>query len=128
MTQLPQLLAEHLGDWRSGWSMGTFGAIAEFHQDEGEELQVDDTADLARATSRGGVRIKASRVNDIVPVAYETLSPRAHRWTQAVALCMPEATARRTARAVLTELGPDIEAVRPQDRDAALFDMGLSLP
>lgn len=128
MTQLQQLLAEHLRDWRSGWSMGTFGAVAEFHHDEGEEPQVDDAAGLARATTRGGVRIDADRVAEIVPVAYETLSPRAHRWTQAVAFCLPEDAARRTARTFLTELGPDAEAVRPQDRDAVLFDMGLSLP
>ncbi len=128
MTQLQHLLAEHLADWRSGWSMGTFGAIAEFHQDADEETLVDDSGGLVRATTRGGIRIEPGQIAEMVPVAYETLSPRAHRWTQAVALCLPETTARRAARTVLTELGPDGSAVRPQDRDAVLFDMGLSLP
>ena len=30
-----------------------------------------------------------------------------------------------SGRAVVTELGPDTEAVRPQDRKALLFDLGL---
>lgn len=45
-----------------------------------------------------------------------------------VALCLPERAARLNSRSVLTELGPDSDAIRPEDRDAILFDQGLSLP
>lgn len=128
MTTLTKLLADHLADWNTGWSMGTFGAIAEFHRDESEEAFADDTAGLACTTTRGGIRLDPARAEEIIPVAYETLSPRPHRWTQAVALCLPEAAARHESRAVLTELGPDREAIRPEHRAAVLFDMGLSLP
>lgn len=31
MSELEQLARRLLADWRTGWSMGTFGAIAEFH-------------------------------------------------------------------------------------------------
>ena len=125
---LERMLRRHLGDWRSGWSMGSFGAIAEFHQDEGEVAVIDEPAALTRATRRGAIRISRGRLADIVPLAYETLSPKRHRWTQALALCLPEDVARLNARAVLTELGPDDDAIRGIDRTGILFDMGLALP
>lgn len=128
MAELADMLSTHLKDPEAGWSMGTFGAIAEFHQDAGEVLLVDAPEMFCRATERGGVRIDPDRAADIVPVAYEALSPRAHRWSHAVALCLPEGDARRGARALLTELGPDEGAIRPGDRHGILFDMGLSLP
>lgn len=128
MTQLEQLLRHHLADRQSGWSMGSFGAIAEFHQDEGEFAVIDAPEQLARATRRGGIRIDAAGLADVVPVAYETSSPRRHRWSQAVALCLPEGKACRAARQVLTEIGPDDHAIRGIDRTGILFDMGLSLP
>ncbi|NVD40244.1 hypothetical protein HT585_15355 [Ensifer sp. HO-A22] len=128
MTELADMLSTHLKDPEAGWSMGTFGAIAEFHQDAGEALVVDAPAVLCRATERGGVWIDPARLTEIVPVAYEALSPRAHRWSHAVALCLPEGDARRKARAHLTDLGPDEAAIRSGDRGAILFDMGLSLP
>ena len=122
------LLRTHLADWQSGWSMGSFGALAEFHQDDGEVAVLDNAAELKRATRRGAIRIERRRMKDIVPVAYETLSPKRHRWSQALALCLPDAEARRARRTVLTELGPDDEAIRGVDRTGILFDMGLSLP
>jgi len=99
MSYLEQLLRHHLTDWRSGWSMGTFGAIAEFHQDDGEVAVIDDTHLLTRATRRGGIRVDRGTLSELVPVAYETLSPKRHRWSQAVALCLPEAKARQQERA-----------------------------
>ena len=128
MIDLEQLLRQHITDWQSGWSMGTFGAIAEFHQDDGEVAVIDDRFALARATKRGGMRLDRKRLADVVPVAYETLSPKRHRWSHAVALCLPEDVARRSMRTVLTELGPDDDAIRGIDRTGILFDMGLGLP
>lgn len=128
MNRLQNLLDQHLANWQSGWSMGSFGAIAEFHQDLGEIPVIDDPANLTRATRRGGIRIRPSALAHVVPVAYETLSPKRHRWSQAMALCLPEAMARRSARQVLTEIGPDDEAIRGIDRTGIVFDMGLSLP
>lgn len=128
MTDFAPVLRSHLADWRSGWSMGAFGAIAEFHQDEGEIAVVNEPAELMRATRRGAIRINRKLAGELVPVAYETLSPKRHRWSQAVALCLPEEAARRPAHNVLTELGPDDGAIRGIDRTGILFDMGLSLP
>ncbi|MEP7452277.1 hypothetical protein [Phyllobacterium sp. SB3] len=128
MDNLRAVLTKHLGVWQSSWSMGTFGAIAEFHQDKGEQPIISDVRSMTRATRRGAVELDPKMVGNIVPVAYEVPSPRAHRWTQAVALCLPERQARRAARPVLTELGPDDNAIRGIDRMGILFDMGLSLP
>lgn len=121
MENLARVLEEHLRDWQAGWNIGSFGAIAEFHQDQGERTVVD--APLERATNRGAIRI--SRTEGVRPIAWEALSKDPRRWQQGVALCLPEAEACRPARTVLTELGPDDDAIRPQDRDAILFDMGL---
>lgn len=126
MNDLAHLLRTHLSDWRSGWSMGSFGAIAEFHQDQDEIAVIDEP--LVRATRRGAIRFDRRKLEEVTPVAYETLSPKRHRWSHALALCMPVERSRSAARSVLTELGPDDEAIRGIDCTGILFDMGLSQP
>ena len=128
MADLREILQRHLVDEKAGWSMGSFGAIAEFHQDKGEFLEVDAPALFVRATRRGAIRLNAATVDRIEPVAYETLSPKPHRWSHALALCLPVKEAVGNMRNTLTELGPDENAVRPSDRLAILFDIGLALP
>ncbi|WP_411032769.1 DUF6925 family protein [Shinella sp. BYT-45] len=128
MADLRDVLQDHLADEKAGWSMGSFGAVAEFHQDKGEPLDADAPALFVRATRRGAIRLDAGMVGRIEPVAYETLSPKPHRWSHALALCLPAGDAAGSRRDVLTELGPDEDAVRPADRTAILFDMGLALP
>jgi hypothetical protein len=123
-----RLLRDHLADPETGWSMGSFGAVAEFHQDGGETAVVDEPEALTRATRRGAIRLEPRRMRDVVPLAYETLSPKPHRWSQALALCMPAAKAKRAERKVLTRLEPDGDAVCGADRSGILFDMGLDLP
>ena len=49
------LFEQHLDSAHTSWSVGCFGAIAEFHR-EGSE-QVDRPARLERSTARGSVRI-----------------------------------------------------------------------
>ncbi|MEW9617874.1 hypothetical protein AB3G45_29145 [Shinella sp. S4-D37] len=128
MAELRDILQSHLVDERASWSMGSFGAVAEFHQEKGEYLEADAPGLFARATRRGAIRLNAATVDRIEPVAYETLSPKAHRWSHALALCLPPREAAGNRRDTLAELGSDEEAVRPADRKAVLFDMGLALP
>ena len=59
------------------------------------------------------------------PVAYETAFGGA--WSHTVALCLPEEACGAPIRTVLAELGPDADALRPQDRGAILFDAGIGL-
>lgn len=126
MDKLLSILKTELDRWDSGWSIGSFGAIGEFHQDDGEPLIVNDIEALTRATPRGAIRIEPHR--EMQAVAYELLSPRPHRWSQGLALCLPETAAPRAQRAVLTELGPDTDAIRPGEQADILFDVGLAQP
>ncbi|MEM7058802.1 MAG: hypothetical protein AAF557_14520 [Pseudomonadota bacterium] len=121
MPDLAETLSAHLRNPASGWNVGSFGAIAEFHQDPGEPALVEGP--LERATGRGAIRIE--RIEGVTPVAWEALSKNPERWQQGIALCLPEEQATRSSRVELTELGPDDRAIRPQDREAILFDMGL---
>lgn len=123
MPDLVAILSQHLADPGTGWSMGSFGAIAEFHQDPGEPAEAGP---LVRRTGRGAIRLELAE--GTVPVAYETPVRNPLGWSQGLALCLPPAAAARARRAVLTELGPDAEALDPAGRAAILFDMGLAQP
>lgn len=121
---LTDRLAALLTDPGCGWSMGSFGAIAEFHHVAGDPPSRPQG--LALVSDRGGLRL--DDLSRVTPIAWEALSPRPHRWQQGVALCLPEGATGTARRAVLTELGPDTQALRPEDRGAILFDMGLDQP
>lgn len=123
--ELRSILSSYLRNGDAGWSMGTFGALAEFHQEPGEKLLCNRPDRLVRATARGAIRLEAT--DALTPIAYETLSPSPERWSHGVALCLREPDAVMSRRSAIAELGPDDAAVRPSDRTAILFDMGLSV-
>src|ERR1700761_36168 len=106
----------------TAWSVGSFGAVAEFMRDRNEQVtfQRDDTA-VSAATARGGVRVRTQI--GLRLVASE--SPAADAWTHRVALCLPRVSCAMNARRELIEIGPDTEAIRSEDRDGVLFDLGL---
>jgi hypothetical protein len=121
---MPQtLLLDHLQDPESSWSCGRFGAIAEFHRDRGEPVILSAGPALSAVTARGAICIEDTR--GLQPIAYETISRCIDSWGHGVALCLPRQTARMSGRTVVTEIGPDRRALRPEDRDAILFDLGL---
>ncbi len=113
-------IRDHLATSGSGWSIGAFGAIAEFIRDPDEALA--DQGPLVLATNRGAIRIVVPP--DVRPVAYEMVSSRPDRWLHGVAFCLDEAAARMSVRQCLTEVGPDDDAVMDADRAAILFDIG----
>lgn len=116
------LIAGELTDADAQWSLGTFGAIAEFSReaDEPAEIQHGEMS-CSVVTPRGGIRLLAHP--DLRPVAFETISTQG--WSQRVAFCLPEKAGAMSQRNVLTEAGPDDDALRRQDRGAMLFDLGL---
>lgn len=122
-SEIHSLLSEHLHEPGSSFSIGSFGAIAEFHRDVDEPLALDDPDGLTIATVRGALRVEL--VKGVMPVAYETLSGRAGRWQHGMIFCLARSSALSNLRLSVTELGPDIDAIRPEDRNAVLFDMGL---
>lgn len=115
---LRALVAARLADPHSAWSLGTFGAVAEFQRDPDEPAALEG---LRAITARGGITVEL--VPDVVPIAYERST--GHGWAHGVAFCLPRERARGTGRQVLTELGPDGAALRDADREATLFDLGL---
>lgn len=121
---LAEILTAAMSDPEAGWSMGSFGAIAELHHVAGDPPP--DLLENGLVTARGGMRL--DRMDLIRPLAWEALSPRADRWQQGVALCLTADKAPMSQRAALTELGQDVGAIRPEDRSAILFDMGLDQP
>ena len=117
-------LLDAVADPANGWSVGTFGAIAEFTRDGDEPVVLERFGGRAEAaTARGAFRLELA--DDLRPVAYETPNRDGETWSHAVALCLPGADAAMHRRTALTELGPDRDAIRPEDRDVILFDMGL---
>ena len=129
MTSPPDIthvLMDHLGNPSSSFSIGSYGAIAEFHQGRDETRLIDEPARLTVATARGAIHIDP--VDGIKPLAYEILSRRWGRWMHGILFCLPEAVAASNRRTTLFEVGPDTGAVQARHRDSILFDMGLAAP
>lgn len=117
------LLSEMLADPEAAWSLGSFGAIAEFVRDPDEDWAALVGGRLGLATGRGAVAL--TPIPDLRPLAYETAFSSG--WNHAIALCLPERNCAMAGRTVVTELGPDEAAARPEDRPGILFDLGLGL-
>ncbi|MDR7038300.1 hypothetical protein J2X36_003059 [Methylobacterium sp. BE186] len=121
---ITDLLRARLADTDTAWSLGTFGAAAEFRRLPEEPTVPLDDGRLGLVTPRGGIAL--SPPAETVPVAYETALGES--WSHAVALCLPEEFGSATAHPGVTGLGPDTAALSPEDRDATLFDLGFGLP
>ncbi|MBS7812091.1 DUF6925 family protein [Roseococcus pinisoli] len=116
-----------LRDPHAGWALGVLGAVAEFTRDLGEATaEADLDGGHGVVTARGGVRVQAGPGARLI--AFEQLSRRVDSWQQGTSLCLPLQEADIGGASVVTELGPDAAALRPQDRDAILFDLGVGFP
>lgn len=115
-------LIAQISNHTTGWSLGTFGAIAEFTRDLGEAADLfANQLPLSAATSRGGIRIE--RVEGVRLFASESATRES--WNHRVALCLPVDACAGSGRTALTKLGPDEQAIRAEDRRSVLFDLGL---
>jgi hypothetical protein len=104
------------------WSLGTFGAIAEFSHDNDEPVRLmQSSATISAVTPRGGIVIRHEQRSR--PFASESMTKTG--WNQRIALCLPAGDCAMGGRIALTEIGPDREALRSEDRDAVLFDLGF---
>jgi Family of unknown function (DUF6925) len=117
-----EFLFAQMADHEASWSLGTFGAIAEFARkpDEPVEFSRADAA-LAAVTARGGIRIAPREQMRL----FASESTTRESWNHRVSLCLPEGRCAMNGRTALTALGPDAEALRPEDRSTVLFDLGL---
>src|SRR5947207_4080594 len=104
------------------WSLGTFGAIAEFARDADEQVALTQSDDaIAAVTPRGGIALKPHQSSR--PFASESVTKSG--WNQRIALCLPSDDCAMNRRNALTEIGTDHAALRPEDRESILFDLGL---
>jgi len=116
------LLQREISNPDTQWSLGTFGAIAEFSRDHGEPVRLVQSAETVSAvTPRGGIALKPHAA--IRPFASEGITKTG--WNQRIALCLPQGDCAMNQRVALTEIGPDHQAPREKDRNSVLFDLGL---
>ena len=65
-------LAGQLADCETGWSLGAFGAIAEFTRDAGEPADQDNDGNaVSVVTARGGIRLEAARRAEAVRIGID---------------------------------------------------------
>jgi hypothetical protein len=116
------LLQREISNPDTQWSLGTFGAIAEFSRDPDEPVRLIQSAEAVSAvTPRGGIALKPDAT--IRPFASEGITKAG--WNQRIALCLPRDDCAMNQRAALMDIGPDHQAPREEDREAILFDLGL---
>lgn len=120
---IADLLRAGLADADTAWSLGTFGAAAEFRRSRNENAIPLEDGRLGVVTPRGGVGLKLPDAT--TAFAYETALGES--WSHALALCLPKGFDGGEIRSAVTELGPDDGALRPTDRDGILFDLGFGL-
>jgi hypothetical protein len=117
-----EFLAAEMANPNSQWSLGTFGGIAEFMRDRDEPVTLARNGNrLSAVTPRGGVRIVVRP--DLRLFASESTTRES--WAHRISLCLREDQCAMNQRRVLTELGPDTEALRDADRSGILFDLGI---
>lgn len=101
------------------WVFGVHGAVAEFSSDLGETLAVSNSDGRIEAvTGRGAVRF---HIHDGVRALTLQRGPA----TVVIALAVPKERLSLPVHEGLAALGPDQEAIRPADRGAHRFDLGL---
>ncbi|WP_065750825.1 DUF6925 family protein [Bradyrhizobium paxllaeri] len=116
------LLRREIANPDTQWSLGTFGAIAEFSRDQGEPVRLVQSDEAVSAvTPRGGIALKPVAGTRAFPSEGITKTG----WNQRVALVLPADHCAMSRRTVLTEIGTDREALRAEDRRSILFDLGL---
>jgi hypothetical protein len=119
------LLQREIANPDTQWSLGTFGAIAEFSRDRAEQVTLRQSDDAVSAvTTRGGIFLKHHARSH--PFASEGITKSG--WNQRIALCLDKTECAMGGRTVLSELDTDREALRPEDRESILFDLGLGAP
>ncbi|WP_375275098.1 DUF6925 family protein [Methylorubrum thiocyanatum] len=123
VSEVAALLHSALADPDTAWSLGSFGAIAVFRREADEPMRALPDARMGLATERGAIALTPGA--DLRPIAYET--GFSGGYNHAVALCLPDSACAMSGRTRVTELGPDRDAAREEDREAILFDLGLGL-
>jgi len=117
-------LLNAVSDPSVSWSVGTFGALAEFSVSPDEAVTATTDGPTATLQSpRGALRFTCRDGARLI--AYEGISKIPPCWSQGLSLCLPVDRAKLTGFDVLAELGADEEAIRDEDRHGRLIDLGI---
>jgi predicted Fe-S protein YdhL (DUF1289 family) len=109
-------VAETLAPDGGTWVGGVYGAVAEFCIGAGERVKVVDSEGcLVARTARAAMRIHVS--DHVRALAFAN--------NRVIVLALPRGRAPTVGNRGLTVIGPDIEAIRPSDREGYLYDFGL---
>ncbi len=126
MATLDRIILGSLDDAQAQWSIGVPGAAVEFNGKDGSLLtaRLWEYGGEVRG-GQGGVRVVldhgAQKIKMIGQANAKGLIGR-------IDLCLYTRKAAMSNRRVLSEIGPDVEALRTGDRQGVLFDLGLGLP
>jgi len=123
---IKSLLGRLMADCNNGWSMGSFGALAEFTHTEADSAEIQLGKTLRIATDKGALALEL--VPALKLIAYEVPIGRNDAWNHGIALCLPVEEAKMHQRSVLCELGSDDKSIFLENRADVLIDMGLSSP
>jgi len=119
------IVKRHIEDTATSWSIGTFGAIAEFHREADEPVQMTQGKGwIAVTTERGALRIDSHPKARLFP--YETISKIPSAWSQGVMVCLPDDAAALSGRTGVTALDFDDGSLMPAGGDGR-FDLGFGL-
>ncbi|MEM7468696.1 MAG: hypothetical protein AAF387_17645 [Pseudomonadota bacterium] len=122
---LTKLIEGQMRNRRCGFSVGGFGALAEYQDDAGK-INVASDGKLEAHSARGALRINFT--GNESALAYETLSSRADSWQHGLTIFGKLDEFGGACRNVLTELGPDQAALAQHEMGASVFDLGVGLP
>jgi len=120
------VLDQHLDDPATGWSIGAFGALAEFARagdEPAERLSGDGWVGLA--SPLGAMRVHLDDRTHLIP--YEALSKFRTAWSQGVVACLAEDDAAMAGKETITEVGADAHALDEAAKSEVLFDLGLGI-
>ncbi|ACL61793.1 DUF6925 family protein [Methylobacterium nodulans] len=117
------LIEAALADPATTWTFGAYGAAIAFARAPGEAAE-PLCGRFGLVTARGALAF--GDLAGLHPVAYET-ALGGEAWSHAVELCIDGQACGSGAPDQVTQIGPDAGAVRPRDRAAILFDLGLGL-
>ncbi|HEU0216863.1 MAG TPA: DUF1289 domain-containing protein [Stellaceae bacterium] len=118
---LSAALVDLAGEPNTGWSIGVYGAVAEFATRNGTppEIEVGDEQVILR-TSGGALRLRppaGTRMFELIGAAGKV---------ERRVLALHRSRVREVPAAGVTELGADDDAIEPAHRNVRLFDLGVS--
>jgi len=121
--QVLDFLLQALSDRTCAWSIGAYGAQAEFSQKEGDEAKIEQGDDGATIeTEQGALKIDLFRPFKPLALFDKDGQPIA------LALSAFKTKYDRMAPPALCETGIDRSAIREQDRALPLFNLALGYP